>query len=248
VTSVEIDGAAADTVIAMVIVAVAMVVVVAMTIAVALATMTMIDAAMAADVIVMIATALETSIATRAVVAMVAMTAMEVVVIAAVTVAAIVVAAATMIVVMIVPASLPLETNHANLTQEAVETMAAATIATQVGRLILHMSTSDRTVSSEPQAYDPFRPQTMSPPTPRFRFPTCIPRLFTRLDGKLETASDSNFAAMTVVGFLITKATSAIAGSASLSTCIASNASIVSFILYYSSRRSWTCNRFRQFG
>jgi hypothetical protein len=159
VTSAEIDAAAAGTVIAMVIAAVAMVVVVVMTTAVALATMTMIDAAMAADVTVMIPIALGTSIATRAVVAMVVMTAMEVVVIAVVTVAAIVEAAATMIVVMIVPVSLPLETNHANLTQEVVETMAVATIATQVGRLVLDMSTCDRTVSSEPQAYDPFDPK-----------------------------------------------------------------------------------------
>jgi hypothetical protein len=150
--------------------------------------MTMIDAAMAADVTVMIAIALETSIAMRAVDAM---TAMEVVVIAAVTVAAIVVVAAvaTMIVVTTVPASqLLLETNHVSLTQEVVETIAAATIATQVGRLVHHMSTHHRTRSSDPRAYDSFPPQIMLPPTTRFRFPTCIPRLFTRLDWKLETA------------------------------------------------------------
>ena len=180
--------AAADTVIAIAIVVVAMVVVVAMTIAVALATTTMTDAAMAVDVTVMTAIALGTSIATRAVDAM---TDMEVVVIAAVTVAATVVVVEVVITIaaMIVPVSLlPLETNHASLMQEAVEIIAAATIATEVGRLVYQISTHDRTVSSEPRAYDFFRPQTMSSPTTRFRFPTCIPRLFTRLDWKLEAA------------------------------------------------------------
>ena len=181
-----IDVAAVDTGIAIVIGAVAMVVVVVMTIEVALAMMTTIDAAMAADVTETTAIALETSIATRVVDAMIDM---EAVVIAAATVAAIVVVVAIMIAVTIVPLLLPLlATNHANLMQEVVETIAAATIATQVGRLGYHMSTRDRTVLSEPRANDFFRPQTISPPTTRFRFPTCIPRLFTRLDWNLEAA------------------------------------------------------------
>jgi hypothetical protein len=227
VTSAAIDVAVADTVIAMVIVAAVTGVAVVMTIAAALAMMIMIGVAMAADVTVMIAIAPGISIATKAVGVMIAM---EVVVIAVVTGAAIVVVVATMTVEMIAPDSLlRLETNHANLTREAAETMAAATTATQVGRLFHHVSTRHRMVSSEPRAYDSFRPQVTSPSTSRFRFPTCICRLFTRLDWNLETASDSEFAAMKVVGFLlITKATSAIAGSASLSTCIAPNASWIS--------------------
>jgi hypothetical protein len=145
-----------------------------------------------------------------------------------------------MIVAMIVPASLLLlETNHANLTPEAAETMAAATTATQVGRLFHHMSTRDRPVSFWISSIRFFsdssnvcRNITLS------NSPHVFPDCLGRLDWKLETASDSKFAAMTVVGFLITKATSAIAGSASLSTCIATGASWISFILYYSSRRS----------
>jgi hypothetical protein len=225
VTSAATGVAVADTVIAMVIVVVAMAVAVVMIIAAALATTTMTDAAMA-DVTVMTAIAPEILIAMRAVGVMIAM---EVVVIAAVTAAvtaaAIVVAVATMIEAMIGAASLLLlETIHANLTAEAAETTAAATTATQVGRLFHHMSTRDRPVSSGSRAYDSFRTQVMSPATSRFRIPICIPRFFRRLDGKLETASNSKFAAMTVAGFvlLITKATSAIAGGASLSTCTAS--------------------------
>jgi len=74
------------------------------------------------------------------------------VVIAAVTVAATDAAAATMIVVMIVPLSLPLlETNRASLTQGAVEIIAAARIATQVGRLVCHVG-----VRSNGEAVDNF--------------------------------------------------------------------------------------------
>jgi hypothetical protein len=177
VTSVAIGVAVVDTVIAMVIVAVATVVAVVMTIAAVLATTTMTDAAMVAGVTVMIAIAPEILIAMKAVGVMIAM---EVVVTVAVTAAAIVVVAVTMIVAMIVPASLLLlETNHANLTPEAAETMAAATTATQVGSLFHHMSTRDRPVSSGSRAYGSFPTQVMSPATPRFSnsphvFPDCL--------------------------------------------------------------------------
>ena len=209
---IDVAAVAADTVIAMVIDVVAMAAVVVMTIAAALAMTIMIDAAMEADVTVTTAIALETSIAMR--VADV-MTDMEVVVIEAATVAAIDVVAATMIVVMTVPRSLLLlETNHVSLTQEADETMAAAMIATQVGRLVspldaqfnggavdssfgisannlevknaMRVLSTSLIVSSETRAYDSFPPHTISPSKIRFRFPTCIPRLFTRLDWELE--------------------------------------------------------------
>ena len=165
---------------------------VVMIIAAALATTTMTDAAMA-DVTVMTAIAPEILIAMRAVGVMIAMEVVVIAaVIAAVTAAAIVVAVATMIEAMIGAASLLLlETIHANLTAEAAETTAAATTATQVGRLFHHMSTRDRPVSSGSRAYDSFRTQVMSPATSRFRIPICIPRFFRRLDGKLETASNS---------------------------------------------------------
>jgi hypothetical protein len=56
--------------------------------------------------------------------------------------------------------------------------------------------------------------------------PTCIPRLFRRLVWKLETASDTKSARLSSHH---KKSTSAIAGSASLATCIASSASWISF-------------------